>query len=247
MATNDLLAAEALYVSAEGEAVTTSFGQLDGDRVVHGLPVRRIPSFARQRHYPGWFWSATTRGHVGYESLLELNRLWLADFDPDVAWISGQPMWLSGIDGSTRRRHVPDLLLKLRAGGFLVVDVKPAKFVALPGVAAVFDWTGRLLQAKGWRYEVWSGAPQTLLANVRWLATGRRDQLIDPRALEVVAQVGLSGMTITEICTAASTRVPELLVKPAVMSMLWSGAWVTDLLTTPLSGASVVTWSEGAA
>jgi len=45
VATNDLVVAETLYVSAEVEAVTTSFGQLDGDRVVHGLPVRRIPSF----------------------------------------------------------------------------------------------------------------------------------------------------------------------------------------------------------
>jgi hypothetical protein len=241
-----VLDSEVRYVSPGGEDVSTSLGELDGDRVVHGLPVRTIRSFAGQRHYPGLFWSATTGRHVWYESLLELDRLWLADFDPNVAWIASQPMWLSGMDGSTRRRHVPDLLLKLRDGGFVVADVKPAKFAAREEVAAVFDWTGRLCAAKGWRYEVWSGAPETLLANVRWLAVGRRVHLVDPTALEVVAQVGLSGMTIAEICSAASTHAPELLVKPAVMSLLWSGTWVTDLLA-PVSGESVVTWAEDAA
>jgi len=192
------------------------------------------------------FWSATTGGHIGYESLLELDRLWLADFDPQVEWLASQPLWLSGMDGATRRRHVPDLLLKLGGGaGFVLVDVKPAKFAALPEVAAVFDWTGRLAAAKGWRYEVWSGAPETLLANVRWLAVGRRRDLVDPAALEVVMEVGLSGMTIAEVWAAASKRVPVLLVKPAVMSMLWSGIWVTNLLT-PVSGESVVSWAVDA-
>lgn len=75
-----VLDTEVRYVSAEGEDVSTSLGEVAGDRVVHGLPVRTIPSFPGQRHYPGLFWSAG--GHIGYESLMELDRLWLADFDP---------------------------------------------------------------------------------------------------------------------------------------------------------------------
>ncbi len=245
MAHAGLLDTETLYV-ADGAEISAPLGDVDGDRVVHGLPARRIRSSAGQGHYPGLFWSATTGGHVGYESLLELDRLWLADFDPQVEWIASQPMWLSGMDGATRRRHVPDLLLKTRSGGFVLVDVKPAEFACLPEVAAVFGWTGRLAAAKGWRYEVWCGASATLLANVRWLASGRRLDLVDPVAREVVARVGLSGMTIGEICSAASARVAEPLTKPAVMSLLWSGAWVTDLLS-PLSGASVMTWAGDAA
>lgn len=133
-----------------------------------------------------------------------------------------------------------------RRGRFVLVDVKPEKFAALPEVAAVFDWTGRLAAAKGWRYEVWSGAPETVLANVRWLAVGRRADLVDPTALEVVIEVGLPGMTTSEICSIASTRVAELLVKQAVMSLLWSGTWVTDL-RAPVSGESIVMWARGAA
>jgi len=124
------LDAEVRYVSAEGEDVSTSLYEFAGDRVLHGRPVRRMPSLVGQRHYPGLFWSATTGGHIGYESLLELDRLWLADFDPQVEWLASQPLWLSGMDGSTRRRHVPDLLLKLLGGGFVLVDVKPEKFAA---------------------------------------------------------------------------------------------------------------------
>lgn len=110
----------------------------------------------------------------------------------------------------------------------------------------MFDWTGRLAAAKGWRYEVWSGASATLLANVRWLACGRRLDLVDPVARQVVARVGLSRMTIGESGTAAAVHVAQPLTKPAVMSLLWSGVWVTELLT-PLSGASVVTWAKDAA
>lgn len=95
-----VLNTKAQYVSAEGEVVVTTLGDLDGDRAVRGLPVRRIRSAAGQRHYPGLFWSATTGGHVWYESRLELDRLWLADFDPDVVWIATQPVWLCGTDGS---------------------------------------------------------------------------------------------------------------------------------------------------
>ena len=107
---------EAHYVSADRGAVSTTLGAVDSLRLVHGLPVRDIPSHAGQRHYPGLFWSATTRGHVWYESLLELDRLWLADFDPEVEWIASQPVWLVGLDGTTRRRHVPDLFLRSPRG-----------------------------------------------------------------------------------------------------------------------------------
>ncbi len=44
-----------------------------------------------------------------------------------------------------------------------VVDVKPAKFVRLPDVAAVLKWTEVLCASRGWSYEVWTGAEQVRL------------------------------------------------------------------------------------
>lgn len=125
------------------------------------------------RSTSGLFWSATTRGHVPYESRLELDRLWLADFDAEVTWIAAQPMWLSGLDDDVRRRHAPDLLLT-KGRRVVVVDVKPAEFAALTEVRAVFEWTSRLCRARGWEYEVFTDADPVVLANIRALALGRR-------------------------------------------------------------------------
>ena len=97
-----------------------------------------------------------------YESRLELDRLWLADFDTDVTGIATQPYWLRGRDRGVSRRHVPDLMLKTVSGEF-VVAVKPVEFQSLPGVGEVFDWTSRAWAARGWRYWVCMSA---LMAHV---------------------------------------------------------------------------------
>ena len=56
-----------------------------------GRPWRVFRWRQGQAHYSGWYWSATTGGHVVYESRLELARLLLADFDPQVTAIAAQP------------------------------------------------------------------------------------------------------------------------------------------------------------
>ena len=91
--------------------MTTTLGKVDGAEVVRGRPVRTMPTYRGQRNYPGWLWTATTGSLVGYESLLERDRLWLADFDRSVRCVASQPFSLSGRDGSNIRRHVPDFLL----------------------------------------------------------------------------------------------------------------------------------------
>ena len=74
-----------------------------------------------------------TQTLISYESLLERDRLWLADFDPNVRWIASQPFWLSGRVGSILRRHPPDFLLQTTTG-YTVVDVKPEPLLGEPGV-----------------------------------------------------------------------------------------------------------------
>jgi hypothetical protein len=110
--------------------------------------VREFRWFRGRRHYSGWYFSSTVGGLVAYESRLELARIQLADFDPDVVGIAAQPFQLTGRDGAVRRRHVPDLLLRRANGAVVVVDVEPADRVDDPVVRAVFDWTARVV---GWR------------------------------------------------------------------------------------------------
>ena len=81
---DELAATEVGYVAEDGVPVVTTLAEVAVNRVASGLPCRRVRSRAGARHYSGLFWSATNPGHVGYEGRLELNRLWLADFETEA-------------------------------------------------------------------------------------------------------------------------------------------------------------------
>lgn len=227
---------ELRFLDADGQSVSTDLAKVAGADVVRGRPVRAFPTYRSQRNYPGWLWLTTTESLVGYESLLERDRLWLADFDAQVRWVASQPFWLSGRDGAVLRRHVPDFLLETSTG-YRVVDVKPADLRASPEVADVFRWTAQLCKAKGWAYEVWTGADPVLLRNVRFLAAGRRRELLDLDVLVKVAEAGKVGMTLAQAETAADAD--RAVARAATVALLWSGRWATDL-ARPLSSASIL-------
>jgi TnsA-like endonuclease N terminal len=105
-----------------------------------------------QKHYSGLYWSATTRAHVAYESRLELARLLYADFDPEVSGIVSQPFVLTAVVGGQRRKHVPDYLLTSDDGP--VVLVKPQERLGHPKVASTLAWAQRVVESRGWRFEV---------------------------------------------------------------------------------------------
>jgi hypothetical protein len=58
---------------------------VDFDRI---RAVRQPPAYRGQRNFPGWWWSATTRSHVVYESWLERHHIIEADRDVRVTGIS---------------------------------------------------------------------------------------------------------------------------------------------------------------
>lgn len=227
---------ELRFLDADDQWVSTDLGKVDGADVVRGRPVRTFPTYSGRRNYPGLLWCATTQTLIGYESLLERDRLWLADFNPAVRWIASQPFWLSGRDGSTLRRHAPDFLLQT-ATGYTVVDVKPEPLLEEPSVAEVLAWTGRLCAAKGWAYEVWTGADPVLLRNVRFLAVARRPSLVHEAAVLKLAEQLQPGMTVAHV--EARVDLDAATARAAVLALLWRGAWVTDL-TRPLSPRSTL-------
>jgi hypothetical protein len=57
---------------------------------------------------------------------------------------------------------VPDFLLASADRTVRVVNVKPAARLADPAVAEALAWPGELFVARGWGYEVWSGADPAL-------------------------------------------------------------------------------------
>lgn len=190
-----------------------------------------------QKNYSGHYWSATIRDHVGYESRMELGRLLLADFDPDVQHIVSQPFLLkTEIDGKTYR-HIPDFLLFTDAEP-VVVDVKPRHRLERPKVAFCFAWTRKAVEARGWQYEVYSDPPEVLLENVRFLAGYRRDWLFNADVLERLRISPLDGMTFGE-ATRSLLGVSESVTKAALLHLLWWG-WMTTDLSSPLSASHVL-------
>ncbi len=59
-------------------------------------PVRSFPSFRGQRNFPGLWWFATTRRHIGYESWVERDQLMALDANPETVGVAPN---LFGCDG----------------------------------------------------------------------------------------------------------------------------------------------------
>lgn len=192
-----------------------------------------------QAHYSGLYWSATTGGHVAYESRLELARLLLADFDPGIHWIVSQPFLVEAdVDGATRR-HVPDFALVDSDGALTIVNVKPASRLGDPKVVATLVWAGQAFASRGWAHEVWSGSPEALLANVRFLAGYRRRDRFESTLIDAVLAALADGGSVDEAEARCAGIGPPEIVRPALLHLLWSGALRVDL-TEVLSGRTLL-------
>lgn len=95
------------------------------------------------------YWSATERGHVVYESRLELANLLLADFDHTIHHIVAQPFSLRAEVCGQVRRHVPDYLWDTDHGP-VVVDVVRAERMVHPKIVALCTWTNMIVESIGW-------------------------------------------------------------------------------------------------
>jgi hypothetical protein len=205
----------------------------------HSVPWRQVRSRHGQAHYSGSYASATTGGFVVYESRLELARLLMADFDPQVEQIYAQPFRLAARLGGRVRHHVPDFLLVSAAGTARLVNVKPAERLQDPQVAEALAWPGALARQRGWEYEVWSGADATMLENVRFLAGYRRPGVVHADEVECAWECVQDGEQLADAELRLAGERPRHEARPALLALLWAGRLTTDL-TRPLSGESVL-------
>jgi hypothetical protein len=229
------------YRQASGEMVDTTLDQAVLGELAGSAPVREFRWYKGQPHYSGWYWSSTMQGLVAYESRLELARIMLADFDPDVTSIASQPFRLAGADSGRTRRHVPDILLMTAVGGAVVVDVKSPGKRDDPDVRALMKWTNDTVGLRGWEFEDWYGAPAHLLANIRFLAGYRRRIVIEEALIPAVRRAALEPMEIARL--ERSVPGEHVLVRPVILHLLWAGELTADL-DRPLDGLSVVTPRE---
>jgi len=227
------------YRGSDGRFVDTSLDRLPIDDVLDGLPVREFRSYRGRTHYSGWYWSATTGGHVVYESRLELARILLADKDSDVVGIAAQPFLVEGFDGERTRRHVPDVLLGHADGAITVVDVKAASRLDDPKVSAQFAWMARLCERRGFRFEVWSGADPVLVENVRFLAGYRRSALVVEELAPLVLDAAASPCTVGDVERRLAGTAWWGQVRPVTLHLLWQSRLSADL-SRRLDGETIV-------
>jgi hypothetical protein len=177
--------------TASGVAENESWTVVDSAELSNTVPWRTFRWYKGQRHYSGLYWSATMRDHVVYESRLELSRLIFADFDRAVHRILAQPFLLKADIAGKIRKHIPDYFL-VTDHGPVVVDVKPAHLLTKPTVADTFAWTRRLVEARGRRYEVWSGH-----SHLNWRTCG---------SLQAIGVLGYSTRPCSTRCAAGTLR-----------------------------------------
>ncbi|WP_281274689.1 TnsA-like heteromeric transposase endonuclease subunit [Actinokineospora cianjurensis] len=205
-------------------------------------PVRGFPSYKGQRHFSGWWWSATSLSLVGYESWLERDTLMMLDFDPLVVGVASQPFWLFWATEGKPRSHVPDFFARLADGSARVLDCRPAVRVKQRDRAA-FEATRDACAVLGWRYEVVDAWPETLVGNVRWLAGYRHPRHGVPAVAEELRAVCSAPVGLLDLAESVGDPIAVL---PVLFHLLWRQELLVDL-SVPLRPETVVSPSAGVA
>jgi hypothetical protein len=197
---------------------------------------RKPPAYRGQRNFPGWWWSATTRSHVLYESWLERHYIIEADRNVRVTGIAGQPFELSWPEGRKRVRHVPDLFCRMLDSGGVVTDCRPVS-KADEDFRYKSEITAAACRAIGWDFRVVGEPDPVWAANLRWLAGYRHprfgDEHLEARLLELFASPQPLG-------DAARQAGDPIRVRPVLFHLLWRGRLSGDL-GRPLGEATVLT------
>ncbi|MGW7521141.1 TnsA-like heteromeric transposase endonuclease subunit [Streptomyces sp. NPDC054796] len=204
-------------------------GEIGLEEVASALPWRRHVTYRGERLEFASYMSATTGAPVVAADGI-WNRLDLADHDPHVRVIIGQPFQLRIAHGPARQGYVPDLLLADRGGRITLVDGTPTAGGLHPS-QEVLEWAAQTASSQGWRHECWRGpADPHLLTTVAALAAYKRPlraghALIEP-VLELCAHRERS---IREVEDHFASSAPHLLVRETVHHLLWWGDLACDL------------------
>ena len=207
------------------------------------VPVRSFRWSRGQRHFPGWWWLATTRRHVGYESWLERDHLMLLDFDPAVTGVASQPFWLHWHDGRRSRRHAPDFFARLAGGTGVVIDVRADDRIERQDAEA-FEVTARSCGAAGWEFRRVGAVDPVLAANVRWLSRYRHPRCAGPPGAGDALRQAFTAPA--PLLAGAAEVGDSLAVLPVLFHLLWQRELEADLGSGPLGPSSTVRIAAGA-
>jgi hypothetical protein len=217
------------HVVALEDAASVDYGR--------SRPFRKSNAYRGQRNFPGWWWSATTRAHVAYDSWLERHHLIEADRDPRVTAIAGQPFELTwpGENAKRSASHVPGFLFRTLDGKAVVTDCRPVKRTGedFRYKAAV---TAAACNVVGWDFRLVGEPDPVWVANLRWLAGYRHPRFGDEDLEAVLLGLFAEARPLGE--TAGQAGDP-IRVRPVLFHLLWRGR-LTANLSRPLGEATVL-------
>lgn len=229
----------AVFLDETAQARVVPLDELGSVAVEQLRPVREFFAWQGQRSYQGEWWSSTTHGLLPFESLLEREALTFYDFDQRTVGLSVQPfafLWARAAAGP--RHHVPDVFVRLNDGRGCLVDVRPAEHVARG--RDQFDRSAAACAEIGWTYVIYTGLPEPLRSNLRFIAGFRADRFalhddLVARILEACPPEGCGLCDILDEAARMTCSTPRALA--GVYHMLWCGDLNTNL-DAPLSATS---------
>jgi hypothetical protein len=206
-------------------------------RFEDGMPVRQFRWSRGLGHFPGWWWSATTGRHVGYESWLERDHVRALDFDREITGIASQPFWLSWVGERGLRRHAPDYFARRADGGGVVLDVRADDRIEAVDADA-FAVTAQACARVGWEFRRVGEIGLVLGGNVRWLARYRHPRCagraeVGRRLREVFA-------CPAPLLAGAVEAGDPLATLPVLFHLMWRQELVADVAGERLGPASQV-------
>jgi hypothetical protein len=168
-------------------------------------PARKIHNRGCRRVI-GRFPSSKTQQPLSWDSQIERDFLFHAEFDSSVAKISGQPFRVSYVMNGKRRRYTPDFLLE-GPKKKLVVEVKPEDKTQAPEFFLWKQSVSAVLEKNRYQFVVVTDTQirvQPLLANLKWLFRFRTANYSTYNAQLLMAHLGRTAMTIADAQTLAT-------------------------------------------
>lgn len=238
---------EAVFTGADGNLMQHQWQQaVSALRFEDQPPVAAFPVVPGRRWGPGWWWSATTGGHVAHGSVAMRTQLMVLDRDPMVTGLAARPVrmvWRDPGDGRVRSA-VPQLFARYADGTGLLADCPAA-----PGSGgARAQGAAQVLQAAcaavGWSYRRLAAPDPVTEANLRWLAGYRHPR--NAGSPELLAAMAGAFAVPRPLAEGVSAVGDSLQVLPAVYHALWSGT-LTIRLDEPLHEQALVHASTASA
>uniref|UniRef100_UPI003D8F6BD9 TnsA-like heteromeric transposase endonuclease subunit n=1 Tax=Gordonia sp. B7-2 TaxID=3420932 RepID=UPI003D8F6BD9 len=212
----------------KGDTITAPLLDVDTSLIDGAPPIHKAVKYKGRKNYSGNAYVVTGNRSVPYESLLEMSRIMIADFDPAVTAINPQAFRLLRRDGDRVLARYPDLFLLRDGLPPLVVDITPESKIHKPDRIASFTWTAAVVRTEGWDYQMWCGADPMALGNLTLLMSARRPDVVDQRIVDELKSSARCG-EMHEVESSITDRHPLIFVRPALLHLIWTNHFRFDM------------------